>query len=464
MRHNFLTLRCAGQYLGFVADRLHKAKPELDLIASGDASAASRFSKCLYHAWHKLFELARVLRGEEPVVALKGDEHSFVMGLRLRPPRSGDEARTILEEAKAKFHELGKGLDEARVEKALPAEVNAGELADWLHSVRARQAAAAAKALPSAGSAPLKLTRSVSSRSTGHDDREAIAQLLDEVEKEEGIRIVHAGYAPSSRTLGTSHEGSDHDVHVIFALPRSAYFGLHEPMQKFRRSFPATGYLSQVDISGWEVRHACRMLAQSNPSTLHVLHSPVEFATTRWSQRLRCTARQMLNKPALALAWWKHGRQNYQDFIKRKEEPIRKKYVHVLRPLLCLKWLLQLDWEASAEGASDFFPPAPLLDLARSLTAESSSKGGLSEADLASIEDLAAQPERLPLALPREPPLDELIEGLLGSTEQQLADRGVATAGRAPLSNGSERAWHELCVAIVEEMSAFATERELPDA
>lgn len=459
-RRDFLTLRCAAQYLGFIADRLHKAAPEIELLGAGEDGAGKRFSKCLYHAWHKIFELKRILHGDKPVVALKGDEHCFVMNLRLWPPRSCDEARTILDEAKANYSKLGDELDASRASGALPEEVDADKLAEWLRSIRERQAAATVLKEVQ-GKSPLKLARSVSTRSSGHDDVGAITHILEGLERTEGIRILHAGYAPSSRTLGTEHRDSDHDVHVIFVLHRSAYFGLNEPIQKFRRSFPATGDVSQVDVSGWEVRHACRMLAQSNPSVLHLLHSPIRFRVTRWTEQLQEVARQTLDKSALALAWVNHGRQNYQEFIKRRDEPIRKKYVHVLRPLLCMKWLHEKDWRAHVhcDDTSDF-PPAPLLDLAR----EVASSGVLSESELHCVEALVAQRDELPLPLPRDSTLDALIESLLQSCLGDLAKRNASTSGNPPMDDAPthkrRERWNSLCIEIIKEMSAFALESE----
>uniref|UniRef100_A0A7S2L158 Nucleotidyltransferase n=1 Tax=Zooxanthella nutricula TaxID=1333877 RepID=A0A7S2L158_9DINO len=391
------------------------------------------------------------------------------MGLRLRPPVSADEARNALDEARARHGELKQQLEAARVAGFLPAEVDAGALNAWLLTVRTRQAAATLATRASAPSSPPQLSRGVSARSSGHDDVEAVQHILEEVERSEGIRIVHAGYAPSSRTLGTQHDCSDHDVHVIFVLHRSAYFGLHEPMHKFRRSFPAEGNMAQVDVSGWEVRHACRLLAQSNPSVLHMLFAPVEFKATQWTNRLREASSHSVDISALALAWWKHGRQNFLDFIKKREEPIRKKYVHVIRPLLCLQWMLRArtfvhDVESRTnQGVGVELPPAHMLDLCRGVAERS----GLSRDEAAQIEDLVARRDWLPCPLPPEQSLNALVERLLHDGQAMLAERGVSVSARAfpqDVSDVESRAaqWHRLCVALVDDMSAFSLEGSKP--
>lgn len=444
-RRSFLTCRCVSQYMGFISDRLHKAAPELDLIQVGEEAAGKRFSKFLYGAWHKIFDLQRVLEGKEPLVALKGDEHSFVMGLRLRPPASREEAQSALDSCTARLKELGEKAKAVCAAGSLPVEVDAAALSEWLQGVRASQAASTWASTRKVAS----LTRSASTRSSGHDEFDAIVGILEEVERTEGIRIAHAAYAPSSRTLGTCHEKSDHDVHVLFVLQRSAYFGLEEPLQKFRRSFPATEDMCQVDVSGWEVRHASRLLMQSNPSALHMLFSPVQFKTTRWTRELQDMAIESLNYSALALAWWKHGRQNYQDFISRREAPVRKKYVHVLRPLLCIQWLLLTEPDGK-------LPPAVLLDLAHEVAAT----GALDAADLSCVEALVGQRDLLPRMLPKDKALDQLVQKLLQGGQALLQARGVSTSGRSPLQEDAAASskWNSLCVQLIEDLSSFTLE------
>jgi len=156
-RRSFLTLRCARQYLGFVADRLRRAELELESLGAAAAwaeQAGKKCSKWLYHAHHRLFELRRVLSGAEPVVALEGQERELVMGLRLRPPASPAEARAQLAEAEARLQDVGRQLETATAEGRLPEEVDAGALAAWLRSTRAWQASRAAVGMETATLSP----------------------------------------------------------------------------------------------------------------------------------------------------------------------------------------------------------------------------------------------------------------------------------------------------------------------
>jgi len=144
MRRGFLSLRCAKQYLGFVADRIRKGtaaceEKEPKEAGSFDEVAAKQVSKCLYHAHHKLFELARILRGGEPCVALCGEERSFAMGLRLRPPTHRDQALALLAEVAARRAALVAELKHVETVGIMPAEADTAALALWLRGLRRRQ-------------------------------------------------------------------------------------------------------------------------------------------------------------------------------------------------------------------------------------------------------------------------------------------------------------------------------------
>ena len=52
------------------------------------------------------------------------------------------------------------------------------------------------------------------------EEQQAIKDLIQEVEAMEKVKVVLAGYGISSRTMGTVHSGSDHDIKCIFVHPR----------------------------------------------------------------------------------------------------------------------------------------------------------------------------------------------------------------------------------------------------
>jgi len=468
-RRTFLTVRCANQYFGFIKDRVCRAATELEGVSAGVCSLPSdalrRIGKLLYHAYHKVFELRRILAGGQPIVELVGEEHRFVMNLRLSPPSCASEALAAVDAANMELETLGVRLKAVSVSGELPAEVDAGFLVAWLQSVRVRHVAGATVAataltevtavsdggplsVPGGRTASAPSTSPMLHRSRSISDEDAIEAILCEIEQEEGFRIVHAGYSHSSRTLGTAHAGSDHDVKLIFVLPRSVYFGLRRGPQTFARSFEAVEGMAPVEVSGWEARHACRLLMDSNPAVLAMLHSPVVFKTTRWASTLMSLATETMDIDMLLSAWRWHGLKTFQNFIADDESPIRKRYVHALRPLLCHTWM-----RSQPKGK---WPPHLLLDLACGVA----EAVGLSSRDMEAVRALVANSENLSRPLPHVTELDALIKRLLADTKEKPGSVFITTSGESEKQHSRgevESQWHALCAAIVDDLSSAET-------
>jgi predicted nucleotidyltransferase len=75
-RDSLLSLRVYNQYLGFVSDRISKAKKEYD------REDYVRSAKYLYHAYHKLYDVMRLADGKTPKVTLDGEEKEKIMEIR----------------------------------------------------------------------------------------------------------------------------------------------------------------------------------------------------------------------------------------------------------------------------------------------------------------------------------------------------------------------------------------------
>lgn len=434
----FLTLRCASQYLRFVSDRLQRVGAAIEDSDAFNEVRASEVSKLLYHAHHKMCGLRQVLRGEAPVVAPAGTEHDRLMKLRLWRPGSVAEARALLDQAESERRVLADALEESIREQRLPAEVDAEFLLSWLRSVRVRSI------LEPPSSECLGWTPPVPGfhRSRSSDAHEAIQGLIGKVQDLENIRIIIAGYAISSRTMGTEHSGSDYDVKCIFVHPRLHYFGLNPLNKAFKHTFPIGVGSATVEVSGWEARHASQMLVDHNPSVLGLLLSPVFFTGASWAVRLREAAESCFDRRKLMIHWYRHAQRNHSDYISTCELPFRKRYVHVLRPLLSLAWLRR-------QGpASQCWPPARFADL----LAAASIAGAVSQNEEAVVHALLAAREDLPKPLARERSLDALLLRLFESEQPPLAkdwDPAAALAdGRA--------VWHKLCTELIQTMAPSA--------
>lgn len=190
------------------------------------------------------------------------------------------------------------------------------------------------------------------------DKREAIAQALAAIEREHDVRIVHACES-GSRGWGFSSPDSDYDARFVYVHRQSWYLSVNErtgPGQP-QRDVIELPIDADLDVSGWDLRKALRLLAKGNPTLLEWLRSPVVYRqhdTLADGLRLlaeRCYSPVSAWHHYLSMAWG-----NYRGYL-RGEQVRTKKYLYVLRPLLACQWIER------GEGP----PPMAFEDLLESL-------------------------------------------------------------------------------------------------
>ena len=322
LRHRCLfTRRAARQYLGFVDDRLRKARKALEV--EGELKAASKY---LYHGMHKLAQLRSILAGDEPRIYLPPDDgpesdRERIMRVRrcvcvnatgdaeLQGARAEMVLSTELKAASGELARLQQGAFDALVE-SFPEDVDFESLDEWLLSVRTRihrqQAQGISRTAPDDGRslsrqksvpsiAPALTARQVSSGSdassaaadntrddaTRHDvsdedESQYVCSVLSQFQRDERVRLVFAAER-SSRSYGWAHSGSDHDILAIFVCDRREYFGLSPVRRAASREYPAANGQCAVGIYGWELKHACGLALASNPTLLDGLRSPMIY-------------------------------------------------------------------------------------------------------------------------------------------------------------------------------------------
>ena len=95
----------------------------------------------------------------------------------------------------------------------------------------------------------------------------------------------------------------------------------------------------ELDISGWDLRKALKLLRKSNPPLLEWLSSPIIYKETgKTAQDLRRAVAEFYS-PISAFHHYLHMAQgNNREFLKRELVRV-KKYFYVLRPLLAIRWI-----------------------------------------------------------------------------------------------------------------------------
>jgi len=165
--------------------------------------------------------------------------------------------------------------------------------------------------------------------------KEEILRRLDQIEREDNVRIFYACES-GSRAWGFESTDSDWDVRFIYLHPRDWYLSIDVEDKRDVIERPIN---DELDISGWDLRKALKLLRKSNPPLLEWLSSPIIYKETgNVAQQLREAAAEFYS-PISAFHHYLHMAQgNYREFLKGDVVWI-KKYFYVLRPLLAIRWI-----------------------------------------------------------------------------------------------------------------------------
>ena len=85
-----------------------------------------------------------------------------------------------------------------------------------------------------------------------------INEKLNEIEKEEGVRILHA-VESGSRAWGFASPDSDYDVRFVYVRKKEDYLRLDEPKDTIDWQLDEV-----LDINGWDLKKALKQFAKGN--------------------------------------------------------------------------------------------------------------------------------------------------------------------------------------------------------
>ena len=90
--------------------------------------------------------------------------------------------------------------------------------------------------------------------------KELITAKLTEIEKAKNVRVIHA-VESGSRAWGFASPDSDYDVRFIYVHPKEFYLKLEKTRDVIEWQLDET-----LDINGWDLQKALRLLHSSNPT------------------------------------------------------------------------------------------------------------------------------------------------------------------------------------------------------
>ncbi|MGE8286577.1 MAG: nucleotidyltransferase domain-containing protein [Stenotrophomonas sp.] len=172
------------------------------------------------------------------------------------------------------------------------------------------------------------------------DKREAVLAALEQIERQHDVRVLMACES-GSRGWGFSSPDSDYDARFIYVHRQPWYLSVNErtgPGEP-QRDVIELPIDDELDISGWDLRKALRLVSKSNPTLSEWLRSPILY---RGDMQAIASLREAVETFHSPLgSWWHYfnmATTNHRGYL--KGERVRtKKYLYVLRPLLACQWI-----------------------------------------------------------------------------------------------------------------------------
>lgn len=164
--------------------------------------------------------------------------------------------------------------------------------------------------------------------------KEQIVSRLHEIERREQVRILLA-VESGSRAWGFASPDSDYDVRFIYIRPQKDYLRLERVRDVIEE--PIAG---ELDINGWDLQKALRLLHKSNPTLFEWVSSPIVYLETDFADRFRAVMQPYFSSKSALYHYLCTAQGNYREYL-RGDRVRAKKYFYVLRPILACRWVLE---------------------------------------------------------------------------------------------------------------------------
>lgn len=172
------------------------------------------------------------------------------------------------------------------------------------------------------------------------EKRSAVLSELERIERDHDVRILLACES-GSRGWGFSSPDSDYDARFIYVHRQPWYLSVNEltgPGQA-QRDVIELPIDDELDVSGWDLRKALRLVSKSNPTLSEWLRSPIVYRQEATAVAQLREAVDQFHSPLGS--WWHYfnmAQANFRGYL-RGERVRTKKYLYVLRPLLACRWI-----------------------------------------------------------------------------------------------------------------------------
>jgi len=165
--------------------------------------------------------------------------------------------------------------------------------------------------------------------------KQIILQRLNDIATTNGIEILFACES-GSRAWGFASPDSDYDVRFIYRHPVEWYLSVDERADTIE--VPVT---DDLDINGWELRKALKLMRKSNAPLFEWLQSPIVYAErSAFRENAMRLAREHFSEKAVLYHYTSMAKKTLNEDLERDAVKL-KKYFYALRPVLAALWVVR---------------------------------------------------------------------------------------------------------------------------
>jgi predicted nucleotidyltransferase len=190
------------------------------------------------------------------------------------------------------------------------------------------------------------------------DRRTEVAQRLAELAVEEDVRVLVA-IESGSRAWGFHSPDSDYDIRFIYARRTEDYLSLRPVRDVIERPI-----IDLIDLGGWDIAKALRLMARGNAIVAEWLSSPIVYGEEPgFREAFMPLVNDWRSQFGDIAHYYGLARRQWATFIDGRDVVRLKKYFYVIRPVVALNWLRErpgvpppMNLPALLEGVA--LPPA----------------------------------------------------------------------------------------------------------
>jgi len=168
--------------------------------------------------------------------------------------------------------------------------------------------------------------------------KDKIIKYLKTIEEEKNIKILLA-CETGSRAWGFPSPDSDYDIRMIYIHKKDWYLSLKEKKDSINLMYED----NDIDITGWELRKALRLLKKSNPPLLERIQSPILYMYDQeFLTEINQISKGVYSKISTIYHYLNMSKKIFLE-IENTEKYKLKKLFYTLRTAITCKWIMEKD-------------------------------------------------------------------------------------------------------------------------